>query len=100
MDNLIPVNVTIADRTYRVRLSPNDEGVVRNSVKLINDKISEFKLIYAGKDIQDYISMVLLWFATEQIKPGHHIVEDSEDTIRKLSHIESMLDKLLEDSHP
>jgi len=99
MDDLIPVNVTIADRTYRVRLSPSDEGVVRSSVKLINDKIAEFKMLYAGKDMQDYISMVLLWFATEQIQPGHNIISDTEDTIKKLNHIEAMLDKLLEDAH-
>ena len=99
MNDLIPVNVTIADRTYRIRLSPDDEGVVRSTVKLINDKIAEFRLLYAGKDTQDYISMVLLWFATEQSKPGHNVVADEEKTIKKLNHIESMLDKLLEDSH-
>lgn len=98
MDELIPVNVTIADRTYRVRLSPSEEGIVRNSVKLINDKIAEFKLMYAGKDTQDYISMVLLWFATEQIKPGHQVLTETGDTIKKLTHIESLLDKLLEDN--
>ena len=99
MNDLIPVNVTIADRTYRVRLSPDEEGIVRSTVKLINDKIAEFKSLYAGKDMQDYISMVLLWFATEQSKPGHNVVADKEETIKKLNHIESMLDKLLEDSH-
>ena len=97
MNDLIPVNVTIADRTYRVRLSPDEEHVVRSSVKLINDKIAEFKLLYAGKDVQDYISMVLLWFATEQKKPGNNAIADAEDTVKKLYHIESMLDKLLEE---
>ena len=96
MDDLIPVNVTIADRTYRVRLSPADEGVVRSSVKLINDKIAEFKLLYSGKDMQDYISMVLLWFATEQTRPGNNVVVDTADTVKKLNHIENMLDRILE----
>ena len=96
MDDLIPVNVTIADRTYRVRMSPDEEGVVRNSVKLINDKVAEFKMLYSGKDMQDYISMVLLWFATEQTKPGNNMLVDTADTTKKLTHIEAMLDKLLE----
>src|SRR6476469_3219044 len=100
MNDLIPVNVTIGDRTYRVRLSPDEEQIVRSSEKLINDKIAEFKLLYAGKDMQDYISMVLLWFTTEQTKPGHNVVADTADTIKKLNHIESMLDKLLEAPHP
>jgi len=97
MNDLIPVNVTIADRTYRVRLSPEDESVVRSSVKLINDKISEFKLLYSGKDMQDYISMVLLWFATEQAKPGNNVVADTADALKKLQHIDALLSKLLEE---
>src|SRR6476661_8203808 len=62
----IPLNLLIADRTYRVRILPKDEEVVRKTVKTINDKIVEFKTAFAGKDMQDYIAMVLVWFATEQ----------------------------------
>ena len=29
-NNLIPLNLVIGDRTYRVRINPNDEEVVRN----------------------------------------------------------------------
>ena len=64
MDELIPVNVTIADRTYRVRLSPDEEGVVRSSVKLINDKIAEFKLLYAGKDASEEVSVKIVFFSS------------------------------------
>jgi cell division protein ZapA len=62
----IPLNLVIADRTYRVRIDPKDEEVVRKTAKTINDKILEFKTQFAGKDLQDYIAMVLVWFATEQ----------------------------------
>ncbi len=94
MDELIPVNVVIADRTYRIRLSPADEETVRGSVKLINEKISEFKSLYAGKDMQDYISMVLLWFATEQRGAGNNMLSEG-DTARRLHRIASLLDKVL-----
>ncbi|MFN2437780.1 MAG: cell division protein ZapA, partial [Chitinophagaceae bacterium] len=65
-EELIPLNLLIADRTYRVRVSPKDEEVVRKTAKTINDKLVEFKTAFAGKDMQDYIAMVLVWFATEQ----------------------------------
>lgn len=65
-EDLIPLNLLIADRTYRVRIHPKDEEVVRKTVKTINDKLLEFKNQFAGKDMQDYIAMVLVWFATEQ----------------------------------
>ena len=67
MENeFIPLNLVIGDRNYRVRIQPKDEEVVRKTVKTINEKIIEFKTNFAGKDMQDYIAMVLIWFATEQ----------------------------------
>jgi cell division protein ZapA len=66
MNDLIPLNLLVGDRNYRVRIQPKDEEVVRKTVKTINDKIIEFKTHFAGKDMQDYIAMVLVWFATEQ----------------------------------
>ena len=64
-EDLIPVNITIADRSYRVKIAPKDEEAVRKTAHLINQKMIEFKNAYAGKDMQDYISMVLLWFTTD-----------------------------------
>jgi cell division protein ZapA len=66
MQNLITANIVIADRNYRVRIDAADEESVRKIAKLINEKILEFKSSFAGKDMQDYVSMVLLWFVTEQ----------------------------------
>ena len=65
MDDLIPITITIADRTYRIRVEPADEEPVRKTVKFINDKVMEFKGTVAGKDMQDYVSMALIWFATQ-----------------------------------
>ena len=66
MNELIAISAFIGDRSYRIKISPTDEEVVRKTLKNINDKIIEFKTMFAGKDMQDYIAMVLLWYATEQ----------------------------------
>lgn len=94
MKELIPVNIVIAERTYRLKIDPADEETVRKTVKLINEKIYEFKSSFAGKDMQDYVAMVLLWYATEQTKAS----KDNftvKDTTEKLSSLEAMLDKTL-----
>lgn len=65
MAELIPITITVADRNYRIRIDPADEEKVRATVKMLNQKIIEFKIAFAGKDMQDYITMVLLWFVTE-----------------------------------
>jgi cell division protein ZapA len=66
MQELIPVNIVVGDRSYRIRIDPADEEKVRLITKKINDQIVDFKTRFAGKDMQDYIAMVLLWYVTEQ----------------------------------
>lgn len=90
-DKLIPANIVIADRQYRIKVAPNDEQTVRQSVKLINDKIVDYKTSFPGFDMQDYVSMVLIWFATE-FKNTSASVFDEKDILSKLSQIETLVD--------
>ena len=94
MDELIAISIVIGDRSYRIRILPKDEEIVRKTVKTINDKIIEFKTQFAGKDMQDYVSMVLIWFATEEDITGSAGLE-KEDLLNKLNGIEKMLDAQL-----
>ncbi|MEO9070200.1 MAG: cell division protein ZapA, partial [Ginsengibacter sp.] len=75
---LIPLNIVIGDRNYRIKILPADEEVVRKTLKTINDKIIEFKTQFAGKDMQDYISMVLIWYATQPIENNTGTVVSNE----------------------
>lgn len=91
---LIPINIIVADRSYRLKIDPADEEIVRKTMKLINEKVIEFKTNFAGKDMQDYVSMVLLWFATEQQKPTPEMTVKKEENM-KLEKIEDLLKKAL-----
>ena len=94
-DELIPLNVLIADRTYRVKINPKDEEVIRKTSKTINDKLVEFKTAFAGKDMQDYIAMVLLWFATEQNAAISNQV-NLDNVSSRLQTLEKMMDGALD----
>lgn len=94
MEELIPINVVIGDRTYRIRISPADEEVVRKTLKLINDKIIEFKTNFAGKDMQDYIAMVLIWYAT-QITAGTIDGNNNEALLQALQKLDEQVNELL-----
>ncbi|QES90286.1 cell division protein ZapA [Rhizosphaericola mali] len=96
MDQKIPVNIVVGDRTYRVKIDRVDEELVRKTMSFVNEKIIEFKTHFAGKDMQDYIAMALLWFATEQNQTGTFKIKEQE-TNQKLSSWENMLNKLLDD---
>jgi Cell division protein ZapA len=91
MDELIPITAVIGDRSYRIKIQPKDEEVVRRTLKVVNDKIIEFKTMFAGKDMQDYIAMVLVWYATEQnASLANELNEDN--LAAKLSLLEKLLD--------
>jgi hypothetical protein len=94
MQEMIAINIVIGDRSYRIRVQPKDEEVVRKTVKTINDKIIEFKTQFAGKDMQDYIAMVLVWFAT-QISVGQDSDALSPGVTQKLDSMEKQLDDAL-----
>lgn len=97
MSELIAISAFIGDRSYRVKINPTDEEVVRKTLKVINDKIIEFKTLFAGKDMQDYIAMVLIWYATEQ-HAGAAAGIIKENLADQLNAIEKLLDSQLDKS--
>jgi Cell division protein ZapA len=91
------INVVIGDRTYRIKIEPRDEEVVRKTLRTINDKIIEYKTQFAGRDMQDYIAMVLLWYATQasQASGGSPEPGLSGVVLEALTRIEQQLDKAI-----
>jgi cell division protein ZapA (FtsZ GTPase activity inhibitor) len=93
MNELIPINILIGDRNYRIKVSPEHEEHVRKTVKTINEKILEFRSAFAGKDMQDYVSMVLIWYATDISKASPAgDMSGSEAALEKLG---QQIDQLL-----
>ncbi len=93
-EQLIPINVLIGDRTYRIKSLAKDEEIIRKTLKIINDKIIEFKTQFAGKDMQDYIAMVLIWYATQTASEGNNRQQES-DFVDLLSKLELQIDTVL-----
>jgi cell division protein ZapA len=93
MQDSTPINVVIGDRSYRIRIAPSDEEMVRKVIRKINDQVVSFKTQYAGKDMQDYIAMVLLWYVTEQQDQGNS--SEDQSISEKLNELESLLDRHL-----
>jgi cell division protein ZapA len=91
MQELIPINITVGDRNYRVRIDARDEEKVRLLIKKINDQLLDFKTKFAGKDMQDYVAMVLLWFVTEQQDGQLH--PEMAQVTERLTALEALLDQ-------
>lgn len=93
MAELIPINIVIGDRNYRIKSLPADEEVIRHTLKTINDKIVEFRTQFAGKDMQDYIAMVLIWYATQAANSGSGLIEN--EVLNALKKMEDKLDEAI-----
>jgi cell division protein ZapA (FtsZ GTPase activity inhibitor) len=93
MSALIPINIVIGDRSYRVKSNPSDEEAIRKTIKIVNDKIIEFRSQFAGKDMQDYIAMVLLWYATQVGSDNNPVLE--KELAEALLKLEQQIDEAL-----
>jgi len=67
MDELT-ITVHIADRPYRLKIRREEEEVVRQAVKDINEKIKGYSNTYAFNDKQDLLAMTALHFGTLTIR--------------------------------
>ena len=90
MADLIPINIVIADRTYRIKTNAENEEVIRKTLKVINDKVIEYKTQFAGKDMQDYIAMVIIWYATLAAENGENL--PNTEVVSGLSGLENLID--------
>ena len=93
-EKLIPISILLSGRTYRIKAEPEVEEDLRKTVKLINDKVTEFKTAFPGKDMQDYTAMVMLWYATQPMAKAGEILE-IEKTQADLEKMDALLDKVL-----
>jgi cell division protein ZapA len=97
MSSLIPINITLGDRSYRLKIQASDEERLRTAVKMLNQKILEFKVSFAGKDMQDYVTMVLLWFVTEDRTGNNRSNTDTENEVNiKLQSLIRQIEKQLD----
>ena len=87
-DELIPVNLWVAGRSYRLRIRRDDERAIRQAVKNVSDKVNEFRNMFSGKDDQDFLAMCLLMYASEQA-----IVKDNLNTNNKIQ-VENMIKQI------
>lgn len=95
MEDLIPVTLWLAGRSYRIKIKPQDEEAIRLAVKIADEKVNELRNSYVGKDDHDFLAMCLLMYATDQATEGGGM------NIMQKNIVNSMIEKIdqtLEDS--
>lgn len=89
-EELSPVNLWLAGRSYRILVKKNEVDSIRKAVKVADEKIAELKQTYSGKDDQDFLAMCLLMYASDS--NGNDSLSIADD----LKKINEEIDKALE----
>lgn len=87
----ILISVDIAGRIYKVRIKRDEEEVFRKAVDAVKNNIKEYAKLYAYKDRQDLLAMVLLQYVTSYMKEKENNLIGNRQLIEKLEEINSIL---------
>jgi len=73
----LSIKVNIANRTYPLKVTKEQEEGMRKAVDLVNNRLKEYETAYAVRDHQDLLAMCALQLASEQL--GVHDVHENRD---------------------
>jgi cell division protein ZapA len=86
----LSIKIKIANRIYPLTIEPKEEEGIRKAADKINESISEYKKMYATKDLQDLLAMALLEIATDNLEiknKGMLINTSVEDDLIKIDEL-------------
>lgn len=89
-DNLL-ISVEIADRIYKVTVKRDEEEIFRKAVETVKLDIKEYAKMFAYKDNQDLVAMVLLQYVTSFMKTQEEGIFNDKALVAKLKEIDSIL---------
>lgn len=87
------IHITIAERTYPLKIALNDEEKIRAAAKIINEKVDLYRKKYVNRDTQDALSMALLQFVIRLIEAEQK--EESGQILEELNSIDKSLDQYI-----
>ncbi len=89
--NELSIKVNIADRYYPLKVTPEQEEIVRQAAKLINDKLKALQQQFEVKDKQDMLSMTVLEIATQLITLQNGNLTDNTELQAQLQEMRTLL---------
>ena len=87
------IDVTIAGRKYPIKVTSDEETLVRNIEKQLNQQIHEFQLKYSDRDKMDCVLMTLLTVTFENVKK--EASSKNNNISEKLNLIEKLVDSAI-----
>jgi cell division protein ZapA len=87
----LTITVQIAERPYRLKVKIQEEEVIRNAARDINELIKSYGDNYAFKDKQDLLAMAALHFGTLALKKNFEAGHTDNEIITQLESLNAYL---------
>ena len=87
----LSIKVNIADRYYPLKVTAEQEEIVRQAAKLINAKLKALQQEFDVKDKQDMLSMTILELATQLITLQSKLVIEDDGLNAQLQELRTLL---------
>lgn len=89
--DMTQMNVIIAGRVYPLKIQNGEESAVREAVETVNNKLQELRASYEGRDMQDYMAMLLANFSVERVQRREQNTLEQSGLEQKLNELEAIL---------
>ncbi len=92
MQDSISILLKLCNRSYKVKVAPENEATVRKTMQELTDKLNDIKKNFPGRDDHDYMAMTLIDFITSAKAPISHDGSISNEFSQKLQQLNQLLD--------
>ncbi len=86
------VKITIAGRTYPIKIDAAEEAYVHDAANSINERVDQLEKGFVVTDKQDLLALTALQFATQYLESQTKVVDDKDGLTASLIEIDELLD--------
>ena len=97
MSKKLRITLKIADRSYPLRILPEQEQAYREAAERINKQIAYFEQYFPIKDRQDSLAMCAISLATPLFQESLADENQKEKNIERLKNIHQILKEISKD---
>ncbi|MFD1144424.1 cell division protein ZapA [Larkinella insperata] len=95
MEELLPINIRIAGRTYPLSVRPEDEETAREAGRLVNERFLEEKNKKKKRDDQDILAVVAVMNTVRWLEARHERTALQDKIAQRISRLDELIDSTL-----
>ncbi|MCP3658875.1 MAG: cell division protein ZapA [Bacteroidetes bacterium] len=95
MMNKLSIRIKICDRIYPMKIEKDEEALIRETAKKINDKITEYKTQFGTNENQDLLAITAFDLMLELLKVNKTFSQDTIEIKNDILKISENIEKVL-----